>query len=266
MNPVLRVRRMSVHFGGVAALDGFDLEVHPGEIVAIVGGNGAGKSTLLNAICGVVRRSADVLELDGVDLRAVRPAAVATLGVGRTFQHPRLLQRQTVLANLVLAGVVREFGMARRLLGYRRSRRAEDNVRGRAEMLSESLGLRDDLARTAGSIAYGVQKKVEIARALMTQPRLLLLDEPSSGLDPEEAMGLAHELPTILANETTSLVLVEHNLRLVRSVAQRVVVLETGRLTQEGGVVEVMDSDAFVAALQGTGTADPMPFQDPGEL
>lgn len=249
------VRGLTVTFGGVVAVDDIDLDLREGGILAVVGPNGAGKSTVLNAVSGVVRRRASVLESDGRDLRSLSPARIARLGFGRGFQHPRLLASRTVVQNLVLAGIAAQggAGMLRRLVAYRSTSRLDGNMEARARELAERLGLTPYLSAAAGSVAYGVQKKIDLARALMLRPRVLLLDEPFSGLGPADADAIAEELATMPGQECDCVLLVEHNLRLVRRVAHRVIALETGRVLVEGPTEEVMSSREFVDTLQGMG-------------
>jgi branched-chain amino acid transport system ATP-binding protein len=246
---------LTVEFGGVHALDNVGLQMETGQIVGVVGANGAGKTTLLNAIGALVPRRVSVLEVCGHDVRSIKGSAMVTVGIGRSFQSPRLLEARSVLDNLVLAGIAGRHGVLSWLTKLTATRRLVCELEARALELVQRFQVERHLHDAAGSIPYGAQKKIDIARALMTRPQLLLLDEPTSGLDPDDSVEVGNQLRDLLPNDCTGIVLVEHNLNLIRRTADTVVLLDAGRLIMAGATDEVMESVEFRASLQGTAGA-----------
>jgi branched-chain amino acid transport system ATP-binding protein len=254
----LVVEGVSVRFGGLTALENVDLRVAPGEVVGLIGPNGAGKTTLFNVVCGFVRPQSGRLEWQGRELRGHRPHQLARLGIGRTVQGLGLFQHLSVLEN-VLAGAGRHAraGFASMLLGLPRSDRDERGLRERAMAALADLGVADRARRLPGELPYGVQKRVALARALVADPALLMLDEPASGLsgaDLSELAGIVRGL-----RGRCSVLLVEHHMDWVMAVCDRVAVLDFGRLIASGSPAEVRADPAVTEAYLGAavdGTAD----------
>jgi len=245
--PLLSVRGVSVRFGGLAALDSVNLEAAPGEIVGVIGPNGAGKTTLFNVICGFVRPDTGTIVFDGQPLRRVRPQSLTSLRIARTLQGVGLWASLTVVEN-VMAALHRESrgDLASALLGLPRSSRDERRLRGVAMASLDRLGVADYAERYPGSLPYPVQKKVALARALVIEPRLLLLDEPASGLsesDIESLAALVRELRRHLA-----VLLVEHHMDFVMGVCDRLEVLEFGRVIASGSPAEVRRNPLVTSA------------------
>jgi ABC-type branched-subunit amino acid transport system ATPase component len=231
---MLRVRGLRVGFGRLVALDGVDLEVGDGEAVGLMGPNGSGKTTLLDAVSGLVPVQAGAIEVCGQPARDLAPDAIARLGLGRCFQAPRLLDRMDALAN-VRAGQ----------LGRRPGR---DDAAEAAALLAH-VGLGADAGRLAGELPPAARRRLELARALAARPRLLLLDEPCSGLSPAEtqfALGLLRE-----AAGGRALLVVEHRMPVLRRLCARVVVLDRGRVVADGSPDEVATDRAIVEAYLG---------------
>ena len=248
---VLSLGDVTVTFGGVVALSEVGFAVDRNDLVAIVGPNGAGKSTLLNAISGLVR-STGRIELLGRSIHGVAAARIAHTGVGRSFQDPQLIDDYTVLDN-VLCGAYGQlrYGLVDQLFRHYKVERAEREMTARAEALLQFVGLDRHLGDEAGSLSYGARKLVDIVRAMVSGPRLLLLDEPSSGLDAAERASLQATLIALREERLVTTLVVEHHMDLVRSVATRVVGMQAGEVIAVGTPSDVLDSDAFREAVVG---------------
>ncbi|MGH3319175.1 MAG: ABC transporter ATP-binding protein [Streptosporangiaceae bacterium] len=251
--PELVVDDVTVRFAGVTALDHVSFRVEPGTIHAVIGPNGAGKSTCFNVICGVYRAEEGAVRLGDRQLSGLRPHRVAALGIGRTFQNIALSRRQTVLENLMLgrhhitrAGFV---STGLRLPGARRERhRAEARIREIAEFLE----LGDKLHQDGGLLAYGDQKRVEMARALAMEPSVLLLDEPVAGMSADETRRMAVAITAVREALGISILLVEHDMGLVMNISERVTVLDFGQRIAEGRPAEVQHNAHVIRAYLGS--------------
>ncbi len=241
---------VAVSFGGIQALDGVSLDVAPREVLGVIGPNGAGKTTLFNVACGFVRPDAGSLRWEGRELGGLRPHHLAGLGISRTLQGLGLFDRMTVLEN-VMVGADRHAraGFWSGLLGLPRSGRAERALRGQATAALDELGIAGHADRLPGSLPYAVRKRVALARALVTEPRLLLLDEPASGLSNDEM----DELGTLIRGLTDrmAVMLVEHHMDLVMSVCDRLTVLDFGKVIARGVPAEIREHPAVLAAYLG---------------
>jgi branched-chain amino acid transport system permease protein len=252
----LEVSGLSVRFGGVVALDGVDLDLRPGEIHALIGPNGSGKTTVVNSISGVVRPQAGTIRLGGRELPPVplhRCYERARLGISRTFQTPRVQGSLDVRAN-VMQGLFRLSGGGilgtRRWLPWRRARDLERERRRRATALLKAVGLGHRLDVPAGVLSHGERRLLEVARALVSEPAVVLLDEPAAGLSPEERRTLVAVLRAC-RNWGCAIVLVEHDLDLVLDVADRVSVLDQGRVICSGSPDVVRADPAVAVAFMG---------------
>ena len=246
---MLDVRGLCLDFGGVRALRGVDLRVESGEVVALIGPNGSGKTTLFNCISGLYRPDAGAVDLAGESLLGLPPDAVACRGVARTFQNLRLFPRLSVLDNL-LVGRHRQF--ARRFSDALLRRKGEEaRHRRHCEELTELLGLVAWRKRPAGDCPHGVQKRVELGRALASEPRLLLLDEPAAGLTAAEREELLPVLEGARDRLGSGVLVVEHDLRWASRVAARMLVLDQGRVIAAGTPSEVRSSPAVARAYLG---------------
>lgn len=233
VTPLLQIDRASVNFGGVTAVREVSLDVMPGEIVAIIGANGAGKSTLLNAICGLVSTTGSI-RLGGEELVGRRPEHAINKGLSRSFQDPQLIETASVLENLLVGThATKSYGPWDQWFRPRRVRRAEAASSERAAAIAGRIGLGPELMRPVSELTYGARKSVDIARALMGAELILILDEPSSGLDLHEQVLLTDVLKRVWDERQTTVVIVEHHMEVVDRLAHRVVELQAGEVKQE---------------------------------
>jgi branched-chain amino acid transport system ATP-binding protein len=258
----LEVRNVTVRFGGILALEDVSITVAPGEVVGIIGPNGAGKTTLFNVVCGFVRPTRGSVVFNGTVQEHVRPHRLAAHGVGRTLQGLGLFPGLTAEQNVVAGATTRaRAGFWSALGGLPRSSHDEADLAGRARSILAGLGVREGLSRLPATLPYAVQKKVALARVLVAEPSILLLDEPGSGLSDAEMSDLGL-LIRQLAGEGLAIALVEHHMDLVMSVCDRVVVLELGRVIASGTPDEVRADPAVTAAYLGEEATGPVDHVD----
>ena len=250
---LLRAEGLSKDFGGVRAIEALDFEIRPRAVFSIIGPNGAGKTTLLNILTGIYRPSAGRLWLDERLLEARAPHEFAAAGIGRTFQNLQIFFNMSALENVMAGRHLHErCSVAAALLRAPRLARAERACRERAAELLAFVGLDAYAGAAADALPYGALKRLEIARALAAEPRLLLLDEPAAGLNPSEIRDIDRLIQAIAARGIT-VVLVEHNMKLVMGVSDRVLVLDYGRKLAEGDADAVRKDPRVIEAYLGAG-------------
>jgi len=250
--PWLSLDGISISFGGVKAVTNVSFHVHRGEILSVIGPNGAGKSSLINVINGIYRAQTGRVTFDGRAIDRITPHEAAHLGIGRTFQNLALFKGMSVVEN-VLTG--RNLKMRSSFLAHAlralSARQEEARQREKAHQMIEFLGLQRYRETPVRQLAYGLQKRVELARALAAEPRLLLLDEPMAGMNTAEK----HEMSRVIVEANrklgTTIVLIEHDMGVVMDISDRVVVLDYGKKIADGEPLEVRDSPAVVAAYLG---------------
>jgi branched-chain amino acid transport system ATP-binding protein len=238
---------LGISFGGVRAVDALNLRVHRGEIVALIGPNGAGKTTVLNCLSGFYLPDRGRVELDGLNLRRYSPDRRAHLGIGRTFQTPQVFRSLTVAEHLSLAFDLRRSFLGHRRLGRRSSGGGADDIEG----LLEVTGLAGYAQSPAGGLPLGLARRLEIGRAIALAPRLLLLDEPASGMEEREGRGLGELILNLRDSRGMGILLVEHDMGLVGQVADYVYVLDHGRLLARGGLAHVRQNPEVIRAYLG---------------
>jgi branched-chain amino acid transport system ATP-binding protein len=248
---MLVAERLSVAFGGVRAIDDVSLAVEPGLVFSIIGPNGAGKTTLFNVISGLYRPERGRVRLAGEDVTALAPEGLARRGLSRTFQNLQIFFRMSVIENVMVGRHRHETtGMFADLFHLPAVRRQNRMTREAAAAALERVGLAAASERPAGSLSFGDLKRLELARALASEPKLLLLDEPAAGCNAVETEGIATVIRR-LSRDGITVVLVEHDMRLVMNVSDRIHVLANGRTLAEGAADEVRTNPAVIAAYLG---------------
>lgn len=252
---LLEVKGLTKTFGGIRAVDRFSFGVREGSITGIIGPNGAGKTTVFNLVTGIYRPTEGTILFEGEEMGGLRPDAIVRKGIARTFQNIRLFNRRTCLENVLTPLLQREkFSFAGALLGTPGTRRRERALHDRGMDLLASLGLERYAGRQANTLPYGLQRKLEIARALATDPKLLLLDEPAAGMNPEETRSLAALVSEVRDSFSVTILLIEHHMDLVMNICSPIVVMNFGALLAAGTPDEVRANPAVVAAYLGKGT------------
>jgi ABC-type branched-subunit amino acid transport system ATPase component len=238
-------------FGGVRAVDGATFAVAAGVVHGLIGPNGAGKTTIINLVSGLLQPTAGEIRIEGRPTAGLPPHRVAALGVARTFQNIRLFPELSARDNVIVGEHLRrEESLPARILGLPAACEAEKRVRAAAEALLERVGLADRMREKVKNLSYGEQRRVEIARALASDPKLLLLDEPTAGMNPVEVEAVAALIAKVAA-EGHSVLLVEHNVGLVMEVCHAVTVLDFGEVIAEGPPAKVAADPAVITAYLG---------------
>ncbi|KKW66976.1 leucine/isoleucine/valine transporter ATP-binding subunit [Lampropedia cohaerens] len=243
---LLEVRDLTMRFGGLLAVDSVSFDVGPTEIFAIIGPNGAGKTTVFNCIGGFYKPTAGQVRMAGHDIAGLPSHKVARHGLVRTFQNVRLFKQLTVLENLLVAQHTQvESNMLKGLFKLPSYRRAEQQALERAVWWLDFMGIRQYANREAGNLAYGHQRRLEIARCMITKPRLLMLDEPAAGLNPQEKVELQQLIRKLRDDFQVAVLLIEHDMSLVMGVSERILVMEHGKPVVIG-TPEVVKTDPRV--------------------
>ena len=249
---MLKVSGLQMRFGGLLAVDGIDFDVRRDEVFAIIGPNGAGKTTVFNCVGGFYKPTAGEVTLDGQAIAGLPSHQVARRGLVRTFQNIRLFRSLTVVENLLVAQHLQvKSGLLRGLFATPAYRRAEREALERAAVWLERMGLTSVANREAGTLSYGHQRRLEIARCMITQPRLLMLDEPAAGLNPQEKVELQQLIDALRHEFNISVLLIEHDMSLVMGVSDRILVMEHGRPIVIGKPEAVRNDPRVIKAYLG---------------
>ena len=253
-DPVLEMQNVEKHFGGVHAIDNFSVKIERGQIHGLIGPNGAGKTTIFNNITGIYAPDAGKILFRGYDITGSSPHRVAQLGIGRTFQNIRLFSNLSVMDNVIIAsGMDATYNLPEAIFHNKNYRRREKHLQDKAMHLLEIVGLQDKANERASSLPYGHQRKLEIARAMALEPKLLLLDEPAAGMNADESMELVDFVREIRDHFKITILMIEHHMDVVSNLCDYCTVLNFGKTLAVGTPAEVKSNpDVIRAYLGGT--------------
>ena len=252
MSMILETKNLTMRFGGLVAVSEFSASIPQGSITGLIGPNGAGKTTCFNMVTGFYRPTEGQVFFEGKELTGMQPHQVCRAGIARTFQNIRLFGNETALENVMIGNFVRQrTGWIQSVLMTPASLREERELRTRSMELLEVVGLGDIAGEKANSLPYGAQRRLEIARALATGPRFLLLDEPAAGMNPQETQELDELIVRIRAEEKVAILLIEHDMKLVMNISDRIYVMEYGKEIAQGTPREIKENPRVIEAYLG---------------
>ena len=249
---ILEVKNLSIQFGGLHAVDNFNIQINQGELYGLIGPNGAGKTTVFNLLTGVYKPTEGIIKLDGVDITGKNPIEINKAGVARTFQNIRLFKDMPVLDN-VKVGLHNHhsYSTLTGILRLPKYHKVEKEMNEKAMEILKVFDLDKEADTLAGNLPYGKQRKLEIARALATNPKLLLLDEPAAGMNPNETQELMDTIRFVQKHFDMTILLIEHDMKLVGGICEEVTVLNFGQVLAQGETLKVLKDPAVVTAYLG---------------
>ncbi|MEY3094180.1 MAG: ABC transporter ATP-binding protein [Actinobacteria bacterium] len=252
MSNVLEAKSVSVAFGGLLAVNSVDFTIPRRSVVSLIGPNGAGKTTFFNVLTGLYKPSAGTIDYEGRDITDLPPHKIASIGIARTFQNIRLFGLMTAQENLMVAMHSRlKSGITSTILRTPKQRREEQGAEDRAQELLDYVGLGKWTYEFARNLSYGDQRRLEVARALALEPKVLLLDEPTAGMNPQESQVFIDFVKRLVAERDISIMLIEHDMKVVMSVSERVTVLDQGEKIAEGTPDQIKSNKRVIEAYLG---------------
>jgi branched-chain amino acid transport system ATP-binding protein len=252
MSNVLEAKSVSVAFGGLLAVNSVDFTIPRRSVVSLIGPNGAGKTTFFNVLTGLYKPSAGTIDYEGRDITDLPPHKIASIGIARTFQNIRLFGLMTAEENLMVAMHSRlKSGITSTILRTPKQRREEQGAEDRAQELLDYVGLGKWTYEFARNLSYGDQRRLEVARALALEPKVLLLDEPTAGMNPQESQVFIDFVKRLVAERDISIMLIEHDMKVVMSVSERVTVLDQGEKIAEGTPEQIKSNKRVIEAYLG---------------
>lgn len=253
MEPLLQTTDLSKSFGGIKAVQKFEIHIDPGEVIGLIGPNGAGKTTAFNLLTGVYTPTTGKILFEGKDIAGKKPYQITALGIARTFQNIRLFGELSVLENVKIAFTLHStYSLPEAILRIGRYGKEEQTIDDKARDLLKAFKLDHLAEEQAKNLPYGQQRRLEIARALATHPKLLLLDEPAAGMNPQETKELTDMIRWIRDEFKLSILLIEHDMALVMKICERIYVLDYGKILAQGLPDEIKHNPAVIKAYLGT--------------
>ena len=254
MTPVLEVKELTKAFGGLTAVSDLSFSIHKGSIYGIIGPNGAGKTTVFNNVTGIYPPSSGEILFEGKSLLKLKPSTIAQMGVARTFQNLRLFKKLTALENVMIACQHDcKYNLLTTIMRTKHYKQEEKRIKEEAENLLEIIGLSQYIDQTASNLPYGHQRRLEIARAMALNPRLLLLDEPAAGMNPEESLALMEFIRGVKDKFQLTILLIEHHMELVMGICEHIVVLNFGKEIANGNPDAIQSNPDVITAYLGEG-------------
>ncbi len=249
---LLQVRNLTIHFGGLRAVHEFSVEIEPGEIRGLIGPNGAGKTTVFNLITGIHKPTEGTITLDGKSVLGLQPCQIGAMGIARTFQNLRLWRHMTAIEHVKLARYSQlSYGLVGAFFGTSRRVREEAETEAIARRLLEMMGIGRVADEVVTNLPYGVQRRLEMARALAASPKLLLLDEPTAGMNPEELKEMVQVIRQIRDRLGLAIFLIEHRLKVVMDLCEKIQTLDFGEIIAEGSPEEIRNNPKVIDAYLG---------------